>query len=253
MRLSNKVSLITGAGSGIGQATALKFASEGATVILADRNLEAAEKTHALIAQAGGMSQAVAVDITQEQQVADAIAQTVEQFGRLDILHNNAGVSIVKPITETTEADWDFLFGVNLKGMFFGCKHAIPYMVQQGGGIIINTASELSIIGQPLYSAYCATKGGVLAFTRALSVEWVSKGIRINAICPGPTNTPMLQAEFDIAADPSAEAAAAIQSIPAGRLGTPEDIARVAVFLASDDAEFVHGAAIVADGGRTIL
>ncbi len=251
MRLKGKVSLITGAGSGIGRATALRFASEGATVVIADQNLQAAEKTQHLIEQANGIGQAIAVDITQEHQVAEAIAQTVQGFGRLDILHNNAGVSVLKPITETTEADWDFLFGVNLKGMFFGCKHAIPYMVQQAGGVIINTASELAIVGQPLYSAYCATKGGVLAFTRALSVEWVSKGIRINAVCPGPIKTPMLQAEFDIAADPTAEETATIQSIPAGRLGTPEDIARVALFLASDDAEFVHGAAIIADGGRT--
>lgn len=253
MRLSNQVSLITGAGSGIGRATALKFASEGAVVVVADRNLQAAEKTEDLIKQAGGRGQAIALDVTQEQQVADAIARTVEQFGRLDILHNNAGVSLLKPITETTEADWDWLFGVNLKGMFFGCKHAIPVMVQQGGGVIINTASELSIIGQPLYSAYCATKGGVLALTRALSVEWAAQGIRINAICPGPTHTPMLQAEFDTAADPGAEETAAIRSIPAGRLGTAEEIARVALFLASDDAAFVQGAAIVADGGRTIL
>lgn len=251
MRLKGKVSLITGAGSGIGRATALRFAGEGATVVIADRNLQEADKTQYLVEQANGIGQAIAVDITQERQVAEAIAKIVEQFGRLDILYNNAGVSILKPITETTEADWDFLFGVNLKGMFFGCKHALPYMVQQGGGVIINTASELALIGQPLYSAYCATKGGVLAFTRALSVEWVSKGIRINAICPGPIKTPMLQAEFDIAADSNAEETATIQSIPVGRLGTPEDIARVALFLASDDAEFVHGTAIIADGGRT--
>lgn len=253
MRLKNKISLITGAGSGIGQATALKFASEGSIVIAADRNLQAAEKTQYLIEQSGNKGQAIALDITQEQQVEKAIAMIVEQFGQLDILHNNAGVSVLKPITETTEADWDFLFGVNLKGMFFGCKHAIPYMVQQGGGVIINTASELAIVGQPLYSAYCATKGGVLAFTRALSVEWVAKGIRINAVCPGPIKTPMLQAEFDLAVNPDAEEIATIQSIPAGRLGIPDDIARVALFLASDDAEFVHGAAIVADGGRTIF
>lgn len=253
MKLKDKVSLITGAGSGIGQATALKFASEGAIVIAGDRNLQAAEKTQHLIEQAGDNGRAIALDVTQEQQVEQAIATIIEQFGQLDILHNNAGVSVLKPITETTEADWDFLFGVNLKGVFFGCKHAIPHMVQQGSGVIINTASELAIVGQPLYSAYCATKGGVLAFTRALSVEWISKGIRINAICPGPIKTPMLQAEFEIASDPSAEETATIQSIPAGRLGTPEDIARVALFLASNDAEFVHGAAIVADGGRTAL
>ncbi len=253
MRLKNKISLITGAGSGIGQAVALKFAEEGAFVFVGDRNLLAAEKTQYLIEQAGGNGRSVALDVTQEQQVEHAIAHIVEEFGQLDILHNNAGVSVLKPITETTEADWDFLFSVNLKGIFFGCKHAIPYMVQQGGGVIINTASELAIVGQPLYSAYCATKGGVLAFTRALSVEWASKGIRINAVCPGPINTPMLQAEFELAADPDAEKAATIQSIPVGRLGIPEDIAKVALFLASDDAEFVHGAAILADGGRTTL
>lgn len=253
MRLENKISLITGAGSGIGQATALKFASEGSIVFAGDRDLQAAEKTQHLIEQAGGNGRAMALDVTQEQQVEQAIAMIVEQFGQLDILHNNAGVSVLKPITETTEADWDFLFGVNLKGMFFGCKHAIPYMVRQGSGVIINTASELAIVGQPLYSAYCATKGGVLAFTRALSVEWVSQGIRINAVCPGPIKTPMLQAEFDLAVDPKVEETTMTQSIPAGRLGTPEDIARVALFLASDDAEFVHGAAIVADGGRTVF
>ena len=251
MRLKEKVSLITGAGSGIGRATALRFASEGATVVIADQNLQSAEKTQHLIQQVNGIGKAIALDVSQEQQVAEAITKAVEQFGRLDILHNNAGVSVLKPVTETTEADWDFLFGVNLKGMFFGCKHVIPHMVRQGGGVIINTASELAIVGQPLYSAYCATKGGVLAFTRALSVEWVSRGIRINAVCPGPIKTPMLQAEFDIAADPTAEETATIQSIPTGRLGTPEDIARVALFLASDDAEFVHGTAIIADGGRT--
>lgn len=251
MRLKNKISLITGAGSGIGRATALKFANAGSTVIVSDRDLEAAEKTQHLIEQSGGHSRAIALDITQEEQVEKAIAMIVEQFGQLHILHNNAGVSILKPITETTEADWDFLFGVNLKGMFFGCKHAIPHMVRQGGGVIINTASELAIVGQSLYSAYCATKGGVLAFTRALSVEWASQGIRVNAICPGPIKTPMLQAEFNLAANPSAEEVATIQSIPAGRLGTPEDIANVALFLASDDATFIHGAAIVADGGKT--
>ena len=253
MRLKHKISLITGAGSGIGQATALKFASEGSIVVVGDRDLPAAEKTQHLIEQSGGNSQVIALDVTQEQQVEQAITRIVKQFGSIDILHNNAGVSVLKPITETTEADWDLLFGVNLKGIFFGCKHAIPHMVRQGGGVIINTASELAIVGQPLYSAYCATKGGVLAFTRALSVEWAAQGIRVNALCPGPTNTPMLQAEFELAVNPDAEEAAIIQSIPAGRLGISEDIAKVALFLASDDAEFLHGAAIVADGGRTIL
>ena len=253
MRLKHKVSLITGAGSGIGQATALLFAREGAQVVAVDQNAQAIEKTRLLIEQEGGVCHALTVDVSQEQQVREAIASTVELCGRLDILHNNAGISILKPITETTEADWDNILGVNLKGVFFGCKHAIPWMVKQSGGVIVNTASELAIVAQPLYGAYCASKGGVLALTRALSLEWVSQGIRINAICPGPIKTPMLQAEFDLGADPKAEEVSAIRSIPAGRLGTAEEVARVALFLASEDAEFVHGAAITVDGGKTIL
>jgi 3-oxoacyl-[acyl-carrier protein] reductase len=253
VRLSQKISLITGAGSGIGQATALLFAREGATVVAVDCNTDAIEKTQFLIEQAGGLCLGLTVDVTQEQQVADAIAQVIQQFGKLDVLFNNAGVSVLKPATETTEADLDFLLSVNLKGVFFACKHAIPEMVKQGGGAIINTASELAIVGQPLYSAYCATKGAVLALTRALAVEWAAQGIRVNAVCPGPVKTPMLQAEFDLASDPTAEEQAVIQSIPAARLGTPAEIARVVLFLASDDAQFLHGSAIVADGGRTIL
>jgi NAD(P)-dependent dehydrogenase (short-subunit alcohol dehydrogenase family) len=253
VRLNQKISLITGAGSGIGQATALLFASEGATVIAVDRDTDAVETTQSLIEQAGGLCQSLIVDVTQEQQVAAAIAQVIEQFGRLDLLFNNAGISVLKLATETTEADLDLLLSINVKGVFFGCKHAIPQMVKQGGGAIINTASELAIVGQPLYSAYCATKGAVLALTRALSVEWAKQGIRINAVCPGPVKTPMLQAEFDLAANPIAEAQAVIQSIPAGRLGTPAEIANVILFLASEDAQFIHGSAIVADGGRTII
>jgi NAD(P)-dependent dehydrogenase (short-subunit alcohol dehydrogenase family) len=253
VKLNQKISLITGAGSGIGQATALLFASEGATVIAVDRDTDAVETTQSLIEQAGGLCQSLTVDVTQEQQVAAAIAQVIQQFGRLDLLFNNAGVSVLKLATETTEVDLDLLLSINVKGVFFGCKHAIPQMVKQGGGAIINTASELGIVGQPLYSAYCATKGAVLALTRALSVEWAAQGIRVNAVCPGPVKTPMLQAEFDLAANPIAEAQAVIQSIPAGRLGTPAEIASVILFLASEDAQFIHGSAIVADGGRTII
>ncbi|MEL6579806.1 MAG: SDR family NAD(P)-dependent oxidoreductase [Cyanobacteria bacterium J06621_12] len=253
MRLKNKVSLITGAGSGIGRATAQCFAAEGAIVIAADINKAAALITQELIEDAGGKCQALAVDVSQEQQVKDTIAKIVSMYGRLDIMHNNAGISIIKPTNEITEADLDRLIGINFKGVFFGCQHAIAQMIKQERGVIINTASELAIVGQPLYSAYCGTKGAVVAMTRALSAEWVKQGIRINALCPGPIDTPMLQAEFDLATDPKEEAQAAIDSIPAGKLGTAEDIAKVALFLASDDAQFVHGAAIVADGGKTIV
>ncbi|MEO0518406.1 MAG: SDR family oxidoreductase, partial [Cyanobacteria bacterium P01_A01_bin.116] len=131
--------------------------------------------------------------------------------------------------------------------------HAMPIMATQGSGVIINTASELALVGQPLYGAYCATKGASLSFTRTLALECAAQGIRANVICPGPVATPLLQVEFDLADDPAAEAAAAASDIPAGRLGTPEDIANLVTFLASDEASFIHGAALTADGGRTIL
>ena len=253
MRLKDKVSLITGAGSGIGRATALLFAREGALVIAVDRDEQQAKKTKNLIHQAGGRCEAKFVDVSQEEQVAEVIATVVKTWGQLDVLFNNAGISLLKPVTDTTEAEWDKIFNINLKGVFFGCKHALPHMAKQGSGAIVNTASDLAIIAQPLYGAYCATKAGVIALTRVLALEWAAKGIRINAICPGPVATPMLQMEFDLADDPIKEEKLAIESIPAQRLGTPEDIAKVALFLASEDAEFVHGAAIVADGGKTII
>ena len=253
MRLQNKIALITGAGSGIGRATAECFAAEGATVIAADINETEVAVTQKLITEAGGKCQALTVDVSQEAQVKNAIAKTVELFGRLDIMHNNAGISIIKPTTETTEADLDRLISINFKGVFFGCKHAIAQMIKQDNGIIINTASELAIVGQPLYSAYCGTKGAVIALTKALAVEWAAQGIRVNALCPGPIDTPMLQSEFALADNPQAEAQAAVESIPLGRLGLADEIAKVALFLASDDAQFVQGAAIVADGGKTII
>jgi len=253
VRLKGKVSLITGAGSGIGRATALLFAREGAFVVAVDRDEQQAKKTQNLIHQAGGKCEAKFIDVSQEEQVAEAIATVINTWGQLDVLFNNAGISLLKPVTATTEAEWDHVFNVNLKGVFFGCKHAIPQMAKQGSGAIINTASELAIVAQPLYGAYCATKAGVIALTRVLALEWAAKGIRINAVCPGPIATPMLQAEFELADNPIDEEKLAIKSIPAGRLGTPEDIAKVALFLASEDAQFVHGAAIIADGGKTIF
>lgn len=222
-------------------------------MVAVDVNADAAQTTQEIIEAMGGKCLGLGVDVSEEAQVKDAIATTVQSFGSLDILYNNAGISILKPIIETTEDDLDKLLGVNLKGVFFGCKHGIIQMLTQGDGIIINTASELGLVGQPLYSAYCSTKGGVLALTRALASEWAAKNIRINAICPGPIDTPMIHAEFNLASDPMAEEKAAVATMPAGRLGTPEDIAKVALFLATRDADFIHGAAIVADGGKTII
>lgn len=253
MKLDGKVSVITGAASGIGRATALRFAQEGAAVVCVDINETEAVAVAQIIETAGGRALGLGIDVAQEDAVKSAIATTQSTFGRLDILFNNAGISILKPIPDTTEADLDRLLSINFKGLFFGCKHAMPVMAKQGSGVIINTASELAIVGQPLYAAYCATKGAILAFTRALALECAPKGIRANAICPGPVTTPLLQVEFDLAKDPTAEAEAAAKEMPMGRLGTPEEIANVVTFLASDEASFIVGAGILADGGRTVL
>lgn len=253
MKLQDNVSLITGAGSGIGRATALRFAAEGAVVVAVDLDEAAALETQRMIESQGQKALGLRVDVSQETQVKSAIATTLSTYGRLDILFNNAGLSILKSIPDTTEAELDKLLAVNFKGLFFGCKHAMPVMAKQGSGVIINTASELAFVGQPLYGAYCATKGAILSFTRTLALECAAQGIRANVICPGPVATPLLQVEFDLADDPAAEAAAAAKDIPAGRLGTPEDIANLVTFLASDEASFIHGAALTADGGRTIL
>ena len=253
MKLKDNVSLVTGAASGIGRASALRLAAEGAIVVALDVDAAAVKETQAMVEAQGGQALALVVDVSQEDQVKNAIATTVNTYGRLDILFNNAGISILKSIPDTTESDLDQLLAVNFKGLFFGCKHAMPIMAKQGSGVIINTASELALVGQPMYGAYCATKGAILAFTRTLALECAPQGIRANAICPGPVATPLLQVEFDLADDPVAEAEAAAKDIPAGRLGTPEDIANLVAFLASDDASFIHGAALTADGGRTIL
>ena len=253
MKLEGKVSLITGAASGIGKATALRFAKEGATVVCVDINEAEAVAVASMIETAGGRALGLGVDVAKEEAVKGALTTAQSTFGQLNILFNNAGLSILKPIPDTTEEDLDRLLSVNFKGLFFGCKHAIPVMAEQGSGVIINTASELAFVGQPLYSAYCATKGAILAFTRALALECAPKGIRANAICPGPVTTPLLQVEFDLAKDPSAEAKSAAKALPIGRLGTPEEIANVVTFLASDEASFIVGAGIMADGGRTVL
>ncbi|MEM9088926.1 MAG: glucose 1-dehydrogenase [Cyanobacteria bacterium P01_F01_bin.53] len=253
MKLKDKVSLVTGAASGIGRASAIRLAAEGAIVVALDVDAVAVKETQAMVEAQGGQALALVVDVSQEEQVKGAITTTLNTYGRLDILFNNAGISILKSIPDTTEADLDKLLSVNFKGLFFGCKHAMPIMAKQGSGVIINTASELALVGQPLYGAYCATKGAILAFTRTLALECAPQGIRANAICPGPVATPLLQVEFDLADDPVAEADAVAKDIPAGRLGAPEDIANLVAFLASDEASFIHGAALTADGGRTIL
>ncbi len=252
-RLDGKVVLITGVGSGIGRAAAQLFAEQGASVFGVDRNASACEALALDLAQKQLRFECWVADLARQPACAEAVARCSEAYGRVDVLYNNAGISVIEPFEQVSQSTLEHILAVNFMSVFYLCQQVIPGMKQQGGGTIINTASELAIVAQPLYAAYCASKGAVLAFTRALALEYAQDQIRINALCPGPIDTPMLQQEFAEAADPVTAQQQGVATMPIGRLGRPEEIAQVALFLASDAPSLMQGAALVVDGAKTIL
>ncbi|MCB4823016.1 SDR family oxidoreductase [Roseicella aerolata] len=249
MRLKDKVVVITGAGAGIGRATALLAAGEGATVACLDRDGAAAEAVAAQLARPG---MAIAADVGAEAEVAAAMRAVADRFGRIDVLCSNAGFGIQGAVTETSEEDWDAIFRVNVKGVFFCAKHAIPIMAAKGGGVIVNTASNIAIVGIRDRAAYVATKGAVDALTRAMAIDHAAQGIRVNAVAPGPTASSYFDSMLARANDPEAFSAALAARSPMNRVAQPEEIARAIVFLASEDSSFMLGATLVVDGGHAI-
>ena len=252
-QLNGKVVLITGVSSGIGRASAQLFALQGAAVFGVDCDLEAGEALATELLQKNLKFYFYTADISTEKAAQDTVEQCYQTYGRIDILYNNAGISVVESFHSVSATTLERILAVNFMSVFYLCQQVIPIMKQQGGGVIINTASELAIVAQPLYSAYCASKGAVLAFTRALALEYAQDNIRINALCPGPVDTKMLQNEFDIEPNPAKAREANIATMPIGRLGKPEEIASIALFLASDAPALLHGASLVIDGAKTIL
>lgn len=247
-RLQGKVAVVTGAGSGIGRATALLFAREGADLVAVDLDGDSAERVAAEIRAAGGAARAVAADVAEEAAVRALIAGVAAREGRLDVLVNHAGIGFPGTVVETTEADWDRLMAVNVKGVFLGCKHAIPLMERQGGGAIVNTASAVARVGIRNRAAYGASKGAVAALTQAMALDHVAAGIRINCVCPGTIQTPYIEGIMAR----SAEARAELEARQAmGRLGTAEEIAQAILFLASEESSFCTGSLLLADGGWT--
>jgi len=248
-RLADKICVITGGGSGIGQATALCFAAEGAKVVVADINPNAASETSRLIEKNGAAALAVTVDVTQAASVQKMLHKAVEVFGRIDVLVNNAGFGLAATVEETDEADWDRLMAVNLKGVFLGCKYVVPIMRRQGGGVIVNTASVLALVGVQDRAAYCASKGGVAALTRAVALDHVRDGIRVNCVAPGSVETPYWTDIFAKSNDVAALRKNLEQRHPMERLARPEEIAKAILFLASDESSFCTGSTLVVDGG----
>jgi len=250
MRLANKVALITGGGSGIGKASCLLFAREGARVVVVDLKRETAEATAVEIGNAGGQARAFAADVSKAKDAERMIRFAEKTFGRLDVVFNNAGVFHAKDesVTNTPEDIWDMVIDINLKGVYLGCQYAIPALLRAGGGSIINTASFVAIIGAAVPQiAYTASKGGVLAMTREIAIEFARKNIRANALCPGPVETPLLA---ELLADPERRQRRLVH-IPMGRFARAEEIANAALFLASDESSYVNGSTFLVDGGIT--
>ena len=251
MRLKDKVCVITGAGSGMGRAACLRFAQEGAKVVAADLVEPAGRETVQMVERAGGRSIFVACDVSKEKDCQKLIQEGVKAFGRIDVLYNNAGIFPEKDhsVIDTEEAIWDKVFAVNVKGVAFVCKYGIPELLKAGGGSVINIASFVALVGCSVpQDAYTASKGAVIALTKSLAVQFGPKGVRSNAICPGPIETPLLM-EW-LFKEPK-EKAKRLNRIPMGRFGKTEDIVNLALYLASDESSWTNGAAMVADGGIT--
>lgn len=251
MRLSDKVALITGGTSGIGRATAILFAQEGARVSITGRNETRGKEVAKKIEEKGGEAIFIRSDVRFSQECCKAVERTMKAFGRLDILFNNAGVFFPNTVLDCTEEEWNLTLDINLKGTYLMSKFALPIMIAQGKGVIINNSSGWGLVGGDAAASYCAAKGGVVLLTKAMAIDHSPQGIRVNCICPGDVDTPMLVEDAGQRRMTWEEYLANAANRPLGRIGKPEEIAKAALFLASDDSSFMTGATLVVDGGGT--
>jgi len=251
MRLASKVAIITGAGAGIGRSTALLFAKEGAKVVVADYDSERGAETVGIIREDGGEATFIQVDVSKAADAERMARATVETYGKLDILVNNAGIYMQADAVEMTEEDWDRILDVNLKGVFLCSKYCIPEMIKGGGGSIVNIGSEAGIVGIKNQVAYNVSKSGIIALTKSTAIDFATHNIRVNCVCPGTTETPLVKAALERAPDPAATRRALEEVRPANRLGRPEEIAAGILYLASDESPYATGSILSIDGGYT--
>jgi NAD(P)-dependent dehydrogenase (short-subunit alcohol dehydrogenase family) len=249
MRLENRVALITGGTSGIGEATAVLFGREGARVTITGRDEERGRAVAERITNDGGKAIFVRSDVRRAEECRSAVDETIRAFNRLDILFNNAGVFYPHTILDCTEEEWDLQMDINLKGTFLMSKAVLPHMIERSRGVIINNSSGWGIAGGDSAVAYCASKGGVVLLTKAMAIDHGRQGIRVNCICPGDVDTPMLPEDARMRGLKWEDYLAGCANRPLGRIGTTDEIAKAALFLASDDSSFMTGAALVVDGG----
>jgi NAD(P)-dependent dehydrogenase (short-subunit alcohol dehydrogenase family) len=252
VRLQGKVAIITGAGSGMGRVAAGLFAGQGARVVVAEADEAAGRETVRLVEEAGGQASFVRTDVSDEASTRAMVDHAQATYGRVDVLYNNAGVmpEADRSVVDTDVATWDRVMAVNVRGVFLGCKYAIPAMVEQGSGSIINVASFVALVGCSVpQDAYTASKGAILSLTRSLAVQFGPRGVRSNAICPGPVETPML---MDWLVKDEAAKQVRLARNPTGRFGKPEEVVNMAIYLASDESRWTNGASLVVDGGITV-
>jgi NAD(P)-dependent dehydrogenase (short-subunit alcohol dehydrogenase family) len=251
VKLKDRVAIVTGAASGIGRASAIAFAREGARVVVADTSERGGKEAAAAIQAEGNDASFARVDVTQEAEIAQMIAETVNRWGQIDILFNNAGVVLVKPIELMSEEEWDRVMAINVKAAFLAIKHVVPHMRRLGKGAILNTGSIASLSGQVGTPVYSASKGAIALLTKSLALDLGRDRIRVNCICPGITDTPMLREHMGDGSEGDARIHARLSRVPTGEILSPEDVARAALYLVSDDSEGVTGILHVVDGGLT--
>lgn len=252
MELEGKVAIVTGGNSGIGRAISEVFAREKARVVIGARNTETGGQTAQAIQDRGGTATFVRTDVQDSSQVKRLVEEAVARYGTVDVVCHSAGTELVKLLVDTTEEEWDMVMNTNVKGAYLVSKYALPYMIAKRRGVIINISSQLGFVGFEKFSAYCASKGAIIQLTKAMAIEYAKYGIRVNCVCPGAIDTPMMERELALFQDPEETRRKVIMDHPIGRIGRPEEIAEAVLFLASERSSFIVGESMIVDGGYVI-